>query len=255
MPVSGLPVNLDVLLGTVTERFSVKSWQVYEEKGGISFKIKFDSSDNSDLPHNQKNASYIRKPTAKCERDRKRSKEFNANNQRVTRSKTLLTEEREMPRNDSTSGSLLHGHIDTPVKVCDLVTGTPSTGGINNTPVPVYDCSTPLTPAVNNDHSSVGYSAKSSTSVSESSQSDHSEISETETDKEDPVDITTTECHFSKEAGHDPSWRGARKTCLADGCGIYVCHGCFLSARHSEHQEFIKFRRKRKLRARGQKHK
>lgn len=252
MPVSGLPGNLELMLGTVVEKCIVKNWQIYEEKGGISFKIKFTNADSNELLTEHKNVCYMRKPTSKSNRDHRRAEQFNAP-RRVTRSSTSKVAEKEMPRQDITGEGLLTGHFVSPVKVCDPVIDSPASGPHNNTPGQA--CSTPMTSMINNtniNHTSLT-SQSISTEIEEgcdtSKESDSDNESELEIDRDDPVDSTTTPCHFSADPDHDDSFKGIRKLCTAPDCGIYICHGCFLSHKHGHHQEWIRFRLKRKHKA------
>ncbi len=231
MPVSGLPGSLELLLGTVLERFTVKTWQIYDEKGGISFKIKFTNMDKEGLPSGLQNACYTKKSASKQTRDQNRHKQYEMN-KRVTRSQARGNDSSiELPRQNLSTGES-EGHFGSPEQVYDPV----SNPAINESPV----CSTPLTLDHSNDHSvqlpvslyndegkDLDSECNDHYDVQGCDENGENDISSgDETDRDDPVDSTTTPCHFDGVPGHDNQWRGVRKTCTAPGCGIFLCHGC-----------------------------
>ncbi len=46
MPDTGLPMNLKIMLDTAVTNCTVKNWSIYEEHGGMTFKIRFNSIDS-----------------------------------------------------------------------------------------------------------------------------------------------------------------------------------------------------------------
>ncbi len=46
MPDTGLPMNLTIMLDTAVTNCTVKHWSIYEEHGGMIFKIRFNSIDH-----------------------------------------------------------------------------------------------------------------------------------------------------------------------------------------------------------------
>ncbi len=46
MPDTGLPMNLKIMLDTAVTNCTVKHFSIYEEHGGMTFKIRFNGSDN-----------------------------------------------------------------------------------------------------------------------------------------------------------------------------------------------------------------
>ncbi len=88
MPVSGLPMNLELLLVSMLERSTcgIKSWQIYNEHGGVTFKIRFSHAEQTQVTSGVGNICYAKKSPSKITRDRERSR-MNSLNARVTRSK------------------------------------------------------------------------------------------------------------------------------------------------------------------------
>ena len=131
MPNTGLPVNLQALLDTLVGHNTVKSWQIYDDNGNVTVKIRF--SHGGHLPTNGQStvttSSYIRKPKSKMDRDQKRASTY-MENRRITRSQTMKRDynncEPERPRNLSDySGE--PSLLDTPIVVDpDIGTCTPS---------------------------------------------------------------------------------------------------------------------------------
>ncbi len=76
MPDTGPPINLKIMLDTAVMNCSVKNWSIYEEHGGMTFKIRFRSIDNSGQSLNGMCGSFARKPPSKQNRDKKRATSF-----------------------------------------------------------------------------------------------------------------------------------------------------------------------------------
>ena len=124
MPNTGLPSNLQALLDTLCGGNIVKSWQIYDDFGNVTVKIRFCNGghvgDNGQSTVTSN--SYMRKPKSKMERDQKRAATFmeHKHDKRVTRSQTrkeqlCVQEDTEKPRiiSDSSGEPLL----DSPVLV------------------------------------------------------------------------------------------------------------------------------------------
>ena len=99
MPVSGLPSSLEDLLGTVIQKSTVKSWQIYSEKDGVTFRIKFSNTENGAQAVDG-NIAYVKKPPSKLTRDKERV------SQRITRSKAKQQGSIEIPRDMDYSPSV-----------------------------------------------------------------------------------------------------------------------------------------------------
>ncbi len=61
MPDTGLPMNLKIMLDTVVTNCTVKNWSIYEEHGGMTLKIRFNSIDNGGQFLNGMCGSFTRK--------------------------------------------------------------------------------------------------------------------------------------------------------------------------------------------------
>ncbi len=61
MPDTGLHMNLKMMLNTAVTNCTVKTWSIYEEYGGITFKIRFNSIDNGGQSLNGMCGSFVRK--------------------------------------------------------------------------------------------------------------------------------------------------------------------------------------------------
>ncbi len=121
MPAAGFPNNLQLLLDTMMEHRSIKSWQIYDERGGMTVKIRFAPSesehDNNDCV-NGYSCAYTKKSVSKMKRDKTRMDNFTS--PRTTRSMTKRNETSvEKPRNDE-SGELNNVAIFSPDHVDPL---------------------------------------------------------------------------------------------------------------------------------------
>ena len=75
----------------VKQRSAVKSWQIYSEKDGVTFRIKFGNTESGDQLA-VVNVGYAKKPPSKLARDKNRVC------QRITRSKSKQQEDTELAR-------------------------------------------------------------------------------------------------------------------------------------------------------------
>ncbi len=115
MPVCGLPLSLEMLLETVLGTHTMKSWQIYSEKDGLTFKVRFGHSNGSDSGHNVPNVKYTRSSPSRVARYKKRSQEHNS--VRITRSKSKKEcDETEQPRTLDSTGENM-GAIFSPCSV------------------------------------------------------------------------------------------------------------------------------------------
>ncbi len=120
----------------------MKTWQIYDERGGISFKINFAynliNDNRGGLPTGLQNVCYTKKSPSKQARDQKGNEKHHVT-QRMTRSQTPNNDcDIEYPRQDLTGeGS---DNFISPVKVCDPI-NIPVCEPLNNTRV----YSTPMT--------------------------------------------------------------------------------------------------------------
>ena len=254
-------MNLELLLVSMLERSTcgVKSWQIYNEHGGVTFKIRFSHAEQTQVTPGVENICYAKKSPSKVARDRERSR-INNENVRVTRSKVKKGNECEIeqPRHgDTITGEPLLA--DSPEPVTCVQSPVTFTDDLNaSTPelkqTPMTSCSAPVksdqnisvwdTTCDGGDNQNGDYH--------EHSDGHENNSSGDETDYDDPVDISTTPCHF-EGPGHDDRWQGRRSTCTAPGCGIFLCHACIMTGKHNEHCDWIRFRYKRKKRVKGQK--
>ncbi len=156
MPVSGLPKNLEILLEATLSASALKSWQIYDERSGVTFKIRFCSVDNGG---ESTGVQYAKKPPSKVKRDKKGS-EMHKSETRVTRSQSKNTEnvdlnDIEIARNSCSTGEPVIPdivHVQSPVSVHSDINccSTPvSMHEPDNAPTPTS--SSPVTPTVNND--------------------------------------------------------------------------------------------------------
>ncbi len=88
-------MNLKIMLDTAETNCTIKNRSIYEEHGGLTFKIRFNSIDNRGQSLNGMCGSFARKSPSKLNRDKKR-----ATQGVVTRSqnKENLEESIEKPR-------------------------------------------------------------------------------------------------------------------------------------------------------------
>jgi len=90
MPVEGIPKGLEILMTAAFSQMDTKSWQIYNEQGGVCIKIRLRNRDHDS--ENQmgdtqiKTGSYTKKSTSQAKRDLKRSVEHTKQSKRITRS-------------------------------------------------------------------------------------------------------------------------------------------------------------------------
>ena len=123
-------------MDTLSGSNSVKSWQIYDDHGNVTVRIKFCNGGDSGQSA-VTSSSYMRKPKSKMDRDQKRAASF-VENKRVTRSQSRknMLSETEKPRNISSySGEPL---LDSPVLVDpdpDMPSQASDSALISSTPV------------------------------------------------------------------------------------------------------------------------
>ena len=109
MPAIGLPDNLQLMLDTILEHRSLKSWQIYEERGGMTVKIRFSPSargQDGSVPEQGMKCAYTKKSPSHMRRDKNRISAFNEH-RRVTRSMDKNDDSSvEKPRNDDSDKSI-----------------------------------------------------------------------------------------------------------------------------------------------------
>lgn len=253
MPVTGLHKNLEILLEAVISKSTLKSWQVYDERGGVTFKIRFEGVDNGrDSP--KISACFSKKPPAKTKRDRLRS-QISSNEGRMTRSKAKEDiadkSDIEILRDSDTSGkpSLPDiGHVQSPVSVhSDLDSSVPEHLAGPNPHTPV--CSTPLTAmAIHNIDTTqittepcvLNQDPSSSSEEEQCINNSHSNHSNSEDISANAIKIDTkiSKCHFLGEKRGNHGANLYKAVCMK--CNITICYDCLLSGKHSEHCAYIK---------------
>ncbi len=89
MPEIGLPKRPSILLERRLDNNSPKGWQIYDDRGAISVKIRFRTEINNagNIP-GVKNKSFKGKSNAQIKRGNKRSEDFKIQT-RVTRSQIV----------------------------------------------------------------------------------------------------------------------------------------------------------------------
>ena len=109
MPASDLPLNLRMLLDSITDNNMLRSWQIYNERNGITVKLRFNSPAETQQGEAQQGVgasgghlSFVRKSPSQQRRDNGRKQQRPT---MKTRSQTVLNAEPpvEKPRalNDS----------------------------------------------------------------------------------------------------------------------------------------------------------
>ena len=103
MPVNGLPNTLEFLLESILDKSSLKSWNIFDDKGLISVKLRFSTNispclNTQDVHEGQvdciagnssTNIAFKRKTTKQTVRDRQRLEEHRQN-RAVTRSQAAM---------------------------------------------------------------------------------------------------------------------------------------------------------------------
>ncbi len=254
-----LPKCLKDLLATLMENNTLRSWQIYGEKVGVTLKIRFGGHNNGsqDEPGNGTKVCFTKKSPARMKRDNQRIQE-----KRVTRSKSkeLAAENVELPRNGG-EGGMENSHdisqvsqtgILSPVHVPDPVNhGTPNS--------PSLHIDQPVSPPQMSEHNSTQNHMDLSLenilikedSVSEPNTphqldrsfqlcvppnclpnvDNHDNRLSCHSDSDvDGTDSDGHECHYSHNGRrHDSKLH----KCL--GCGTYICVFCLMAAKcHKE---------------------
>ena len=95
----GLPKTLEIMLGTMVDNFTLKSWQIFNENDGICMKIRFravpEQQRNTVLPQ-EKAIKFKKVSPSQLKRDQNRAKEYH---QRANRMDSAISEP-EMTRSD-----------------------------------------------------------------------------------------------------------------------------------------------------------
>ena len=144
MPEIGLPKGLSTLIGTLVENNYVKGWSIYDDKGVITVKIRFDSEESNGGTNSVKSQSFKPKSNAHLKRDNRRSKDYHAS-KRITRSQTLhKDEEKECARGQSGSfnSGEIAGHFISPCQPDPHLSDT-STTQDNSILLSPVKCTTP----------------------------------------------------------------------------------------------------------------
>ena len=255
MPVTGIPKSLEILLEATLLSATLISWQIYDEKGGVTFKLRFTGVDNgSDSPI--ASTCYVKKPPAKIKRDKLRSKPHN-NEVRITRSKAKQDQivdksDIEIVRGlDTTGRSIIPDISHSPVSLHNDLDSS-STEHLNAANLQSPVCSTPLTamPIDNNQNTTESNTSNQDDKLcsgfdhSDTEDSAHQNKSVTfpvkESEPSVKVDTRTIDCHFLQYGG----WRGNHGEKLfklvCEKCNIVICYDCNMKDKHSEHRPYIK---------------
>ncbi len=260
MPVSGLPTSLEDLLGTIIQTCTVKSWQIYSEKDGVSFRIRFANTENGGQAV-EGNVGYVKKPPSKVARDKDRM------SKRVTRSQSKQTEATEMPRyvNESPCDSngaqrpCSHaGLVQSPMSVEDSTSCTPEPSQYDYAISPT--CHTPISPKINSpmlpdptldytgDQEKMdNYSDISSVDLSD--QDDHQEFdTEISPDLSVPPRCNVRRCHYRDYSVPPLNYLDTfRDMVVCSKCSednpltnMYICKTCnFTHHKHERHKQYL----------------
>ena len=110
MPVSDLPLNLRLLLDTIADNNMLRSWQIYNEKDGVTVKLRFNNGTGAKEGEAQQgNAtggqlSYVRKSPSQQRRDSNRYQQRQTMTTRSQKARTTDTSV-EMPRGRYSQGA------------------------------------------------------------------------------------------------------------------------------------------------------
>ncbi len=271
MPVSGLPLSLEDLLESVTQKCTVKSWQIYSEKDGVTFRIKFGQFENG-AQMAEGNVGYAKKPPSKIARDKDRV------TQRITRSKSKKLGDIERPRfvddspdnYDSTNSAqrpYSHvGLIQTPVSVHDP--NSPELSGhanyvispgrhaplgqdINTSMLPDAESMSVLDNTGDQEILESDMNNQADSSVDLSHATDQQQESDTESLSDSDTSVTpgcnVQKCHY-RDMSAKPvnTLAGIEKTVICTKCPgtkiyshMYICETCnYTHHRHQRHKQY-----------------
>jgi len=272
MPVEGIPNGLKILMTAAFSQMDTKSWQIYNEQGGVCIKIRLRNRDHDS--ENQtgdiqiKTGSYTKKSTSQTKRDLKRSVEHSKQFKMTTRSESA-----KMPEISRAVDSISPtSKIDiSPISIQsdnqNCATPNSYTSNIENSIAidqelghaytrnqldSVSDCETECDNVViNNQQSPLPLPVHTAIHVNSTVSDDFIQASDCESHASDssydePPDYPYgqvcihTDCCYGSAFCPDSSKEGLFVCTKCRPCKLYLCTPCYEAGGHKHHRKYLK---------------